>query len=151
MCTNLGQIKTSPGGTSRCMDDVEEIVTFCETSKKVCYLSMVSGLYQNKHVDIKLSAYDAFLELPSQVHSKKKDWKAKYFKVLGAIKPKGHKHDSQDQLRSHMPEGGEPQFRNIFLEQNESVTHEQDVESSNLLIVECISSNHIFIDILRYL
>jgi hypothetical protein len=45
MCTNLGQIKTSPGGTSRCMDDVEEIVTFCETSKKVCYLSMVSGLY----------------------------------------------------------------------------------------------------------
>jgi hypothetical protein len=37
-----------------------------------------------RFVDIKFSAHDAF-----QVRSKSKDWKARYFKVLGAIKPKG--------------------------------------------------------------
>ena len=37
-----------------------------------------------------------------QVHSKSKDWKAKYLKVLGAIKPKG-----LNQLWSPIPEGGE--------------------------------------------
>jgi hypothetical protein len=30
-----------------------------------------------------------------QVHSKSKDWKAKEFKALGAIKPKGRNQDSQ--------------------------------------------------------
>jgi hypothetical protein len=39
---------------------------------------------------------------------KSKDWKAKQFKVLGAIKTKGSKQDRQNRLRSPMPEGGEP-------------------------------------------
>jgi hypothetical protein len=42
------------------------------------------------------------------VRSKSKDWKAKEYKVLGAIKQKVPIQARQNQLRSPMPEGGEP-------------------------------------------
>jgi hypothetical protein len=42
-----------------------------------------------------------------QVYLKSKDWKAKQFKVLGEIKTKGPKQDSQNRPRSPMPEAKE--------------------------------------------
>ena len=63
--------------------------------------------YEN--VDIKFSAHNAFLEKPSSGKLKTERLESQViFKVFGSNKTKEPKQDSQNQLRSPMPEGGEP-------------------------------------------
>jgi hypothetical protein len=63
--------------------------------------------YEN--VDIKFSAHNAFLEKPSSDKLKTERLECQViFKVFGSNKTKEPKQDSQNQLRSPMPEGGEP-------------------------------------------
>ena len=66
----------------------------------------------HKNVDIKFSAHDAFLELPSSGKAQYRNiGKPNHIKVFGSNKTKGPKQDSKNQpLRSYMPEGGEPTF-----------------------------------------
>jgi hypothetical protein len=66
----------------------------------------------NKNVDIKCSAHDAFLELPSSSKAQYRNIrKPNNIKVFGNNKTKGPKQDSKNQpLRSYMPQGGEPKF-----------------------------------------
>jgi len=63
----------------------------------------------NKNVDIAYSSHNAFLEKPSSGTLKAKKLESQiFFLTFGGITPKGPKQDSQNRLRSHMPEGGEP-------------------------------------------
>ena len=63
-----------------------------------------------RNVDIKFSAHDAFLESPSSrtLNVERLENKIILEKKLRAIKPKELKQDSQNLLKSHMPQGGEP-------------------------------------------
>jgi hypothetical protein len=73
------------------------------------YPHKVHTLWENKNVDVKFSAHDTFLELPSSGTLKIERLESQIIKVLGANKlNKGPKHDSQNRLSSPMSEGGEP-------------------------------------------
>ena len=65
--------------------------------------------YNNKNVDIKLSAHDTFLEQPSSGTLKIEKLENQIIKkIFGSNKTKESKQDSQNLLKSPMPEGGEP-------------------------------------------
>jgi hypothetical protein len=73
----------------------------------LCYnavpnIEFFSAKKQNKNVDIKVGAQDAFLEQPSSGTLRVKRLKRQL------IYAKGHKHDCQYRLWSSMSDGGEP-------------------------------------------
>ena len=62
----------------------------------------------NKNVNIKISAHGAFLDYPSAGTLKIERLENQKPLNFGSNKAKGPKQDSQIQLRSPMPDGGEP-------------------------------------------
>ena len=75
------------------------------------FIGLCTKIFAHRYINTQISnlvCLTSFWNNLHQVHSKSKDGTAKYFNVLGGIKQCA-KEDSQNCLRSPIPEGGEPQ------------------------------------------